>query len=336
MASNRILGAAGMLVACAFVYAAPASAQATRTWVSGVGDDVNPCSRTAPCKTFAGAISKTAAGGEIDCLDPGGFGTLTITKSITIDCSGTFGSTLNSGGINGFVINDSATASPGTVKAVLRGLSINGAGTTPGLNGIRFVSGASLVVENVIIQNSAQTNGFGISFQPSAAARLFLTDVTITGNGSASTGGGVLVQPTGTGSARVQIKSTRIANNGGQAVRVDTTGNTGAGNQVTIADSVLSENVLGLVVVTPAATTTAVVSVFNSTITYNTGTGILANGGTAQVRVSGTEIVGNGSGGVGQGGLFFGSGANIVTYGDNVLFGNSPDGTFSVGPLPKN
>src|SRR4051795_2127947 len=85
--------------------------QATRTWVSGVGDDANPCSRTAPCKTFAGAISKTAAGGEIDCLDPGGFGTVTITKSITIDCDGTFGSILASG-TNGVNVNDSATATP--------------------------------------------------------------------------------------------------------------------------------------------------------------------------------------------------------------------------------
>src|SRR5947199_7476931 len=82
----------------------PAHAQATRTWVSGVGDDANPCSRTAPCKTFPGAISKTAVGGEIDCLDPGGFGTLSITKSITIDCTGTFGSILASG-VNGININ---------------------------------------------------------------------------------------------------------------------------------------------------------------------------------------------------------------------------------------
>src|SRR5262249_58817582 len=82
-----------------------AHAQATRTWISGVGDDVNPCSRTAPCKTFAGAISKTAAGGEINCLDPGGFGSVTITKSITLDCSGTFRSILSSG-TNGINLND--------------------------------------------------------------------------------------------------------------------------------------------------------------------------------------------------------------------------------------
>jgi hypothetical protein len=66
----------------ATLFSVPANAQATRTWVSGVGDDANPCSRTAPCKTFAGAISKTAAGGEINVLDPGGFGAVTITKSI--------------------------------------------------------------------------------------------------------------------------------------------------------------------------------------------------------------------------------------------------------------
>src|SRR4029434_3248024 len=105
-----------------------AQAQATRTWVSGVGDDVNPCSRTAPCKTFAGAISKTAAGGEINCLDPGGFGAVTITKSLTIDCVGTLGSIL-AAGTNGVNINDSLTASPGTIVVNLKNLSIQGAAT---------------------------------------------------------------------------------------------------------------------------------------------------------------------------------------------------------------
>jgi hypothetical protein len=74
---------AAMLVAS--LLSSAAQAQATRTWVSGVGDDANPCSRTAPCKTFAGAISKTAPRGEINALDPGGFGAVTITKAITID-----------------------------------------------------------------------------------------------------------------------------------------------------------------------------------------------------------------------------------------------------------
>ncbi len=81
-----------LIVLGTLAFTSLAHAQASRTWVSGVGDDVNPCSRTAPCKTFAGAISKTAAGGEIDCLDPGGFGAVTITKAITLNCEGTLGS----------------------------------------------------------------------------------------------------------------------------------------------------------------------------------------------------------------------------------------------------
>src|ERR1700760_1054222 len=95
------------LLATTMFCVAPAHAQAPRTWVSGVGDDVNPCSRTAPCKTFAGAISKTAAGGEINCLDPAGYGAVTITKAMTIDCTGTFGSILASG-TNGVIVNAGA------------------------------------------------------------------------------------------------------------------------------------------------------------------------------------------------------------------------------------
>src|SRR6202521_3735936 len=120
-----LLGSALLMLA----FTSVASAQATRTWVSGVGDDANPCSRTAPCKTFAGAISRTAAGGEIDVLDPGGFGFLTITKALTIDGTGTFGSVLASG-VNGITVNAGATDSVN-----LRGLSINGAGQTLGMIG---------------------------------------------------------------------------------------------------------------------------------------------------------------------------------------------------------
>src|SRR5664279_6044141 len=97
--------------------AAPAQAQATRTWVSGVGDDANPCSRTAPCKTFAGAISKTATGGEINVLDPGGFGGVTITKSISIISECIEAGVLVSG-TNGIVVNGAG------VKVLLSGLDI--------------------------------------------------------------------------------------------------------------------------------------------------------------------------------------------------------------------
>src|SRR3954467_14955431 len=116
-------------------------AQATRTWVSGVGDDANPCSRTAPCKTFAGSISKTAVGGEISVLDPGGFGAVTITKSITIDGGkgAGFGSIL-AAGINGIIINAAVTG-----VVTLRNLSIHGAGT--GIVGIRILAAGTVFIE---------------------------------------------------------------------------------------------------------------------------------------------------------------------------------------------
>src|SRR6202790_2170711 len=133
---------ATILVFC--LWSGGAQAQASRTWVSGVGDDANPCSRTAPCKTFAGAISKPASPGEIDCLDPGGFGAVTITKSITIDCRETLGGVLVSG-TSGIVVNDGTFAATVT----LRGLDIDGTGT--GLSGISFVAGRALHVEEVKI-----------------------------------------------------------------------------------------------------------------------------------------------------------------------------------------
>ena len=136
-----------LLSLAVLLVASIANAQATRTWVSGVGDDANPCSRTAPCKTFAGAISKTANVGIINCLDPGGFGAVTITKDITIDCTGTLGSILSSG-VQGVVINALSTH-----NIVLRNLDINGAGTTLGTNGINVIQAKSLTLDHVTIGN---------------------------------------------------------------------------------------------------------------------------------------------------------------------------------------
>src|SRR5919202_5589405 len=134
-----------VLVALALIIPASASAQATRTWVSGVGDDANPCSRTAPCKTFAGAISKTATAGEINCLDPGGFGGVTITKSLTIKCHYTEGGVLVSG-TNAIVVN-----ATNTDKVTLRGLDINGIGNgaQTSLSGIKVLNAARVnIIDN--------------------------------------------------------------------------------------------------------------------------------------------------------------------------------------------
>ena len=152
-----------------------ANAQATRTWVSGVGDDANPCSRTAPCKTFAGAISKTATTGEISVLDPGGFGAINITKSITINGDGTLAGILASL-VNGVIVN--APAASGVVY--LRNLTINGAGN--GLNGIRYLQGKELHVENCAIYgfgNNSAGNGNGIIAALGASGNLFVRNTTI-------------------------------------------------------------------------------------------------------------------------------------------------------------
>jgi len=137
---HTFIGAALLLLAHT------ASAQATRTWVSGVGDDANPCSRTAPGKTFAGAISKTAAGGVIDVLDPGGFGAVTITKSITIDGGSNLAGVLVAG-TNGIVINAAATD-----VVILRNLQFEGVGS--GLSAIKILCAGAVYIENCHI------NGF--------------------------------------------------------------------------------------------------------------------------------------------------------------------------------
>src|SRR5437868_6101546 len=190
--------------------ATPAQAQATRTWVSGVGDDANPCSRTAPCKTFAGAISKTAAGGEINCLDPAGFGAVTVTKSITIDCTGTLGGVLSSS-TTGVIVNGAGAI------VTLRGLSINGGPPTlPGVNGIRFLQGARLSVEDCVIFNAgaAAPNGFGILVNnTSTNVQLNVRNSVIRNNGTASSGGGIGVFPTSTGGARVNIENVQFSGN---------------------------------------------------------------------------------------------------------------------------
>ncbi|MDH2344385.1 right-handed parallel beta-helix repeat-containing protein [Bradyrhizobium sp. SSUT77] len=194
---------AGLLLP--FATSQSAHAQATRTWVSGVGDDVNPCSRTAPCKTFAGAISKTAAGGEINCLDSAGFGTLTITKAISIYCEGTVGGVL-AAGTTGFIVNAAATD-----HVVLRGLDIDGAGT--GIKGVNVLQAASVLIEHCFIRNFNSAGGVGIFVNPSNFnSMLMIRDSVISHNGTAADGAGVQINTNG-GSSRSTINNTAIHKN---------------------------------------------------------------------------------------------------------------------------
>jgi hypothetical protein len=182
-----------------------ASAQATRTWVSGVGDDANPCSRTAPCKTFAGAISKTAEYGEINAIDSGPFGALTIAKSITIDVTSVEGGVLTSSGQNGMTV----VAGTGDT-VVLRGLDIHGAPTAPATcntgHGVRVISAKAVRIEDSRISQQARA----ISVEPTSAADVLVNRVDMANNCA----GGVIVAPGAAGSARVSIANSSITNSG--------------------------------------------------------------------------------------------------------------------------
>ncbi len=317
-----ILGA--LLFCLSFAWTTPAAAQATRTWVSGVGDDVNPCSRTAPCKTFAGAISKTAAGGEINCLDPGGFGAVTITKSLTISCPYTEGGSLAGG--NGITVNLPLA----TDVVFLRGLDIFG--VSPPSNGVRMIGNGTLHIEDCTIRRFNAANSQGISFQPSGSARLFVSNTTIAENGNGATGGGILIQPTGAGgNARVVLRNVRMLNNANNNLMVNLTGNTGAqGVAIVIDQSVMSGANRGLQVLVPPATSGTTIMITNSIVAYNTTNGILADGVGATVQVSGTTITGNGTGVLTQ------NGGGIFSYVDNRLDGNvNSDGTFTLPNLVR-
>jgi hypothetical protein len=290
-----------------------ASAQATRTWVSGVGDDANPCSRTAPCKTFAGAISKTATGGEINCLDPGGFGGVTITKSISIVCDYTEGGVLSAGaGVNGIVINIPVTSS-----VFLSGLDLNGAGNAQ--NGIRIVSGGSVQIRNSIIRNYRATNGLGMSVQPAGVLSLVVANTTISDNGTGATGGGILIQPTGAGgNARVQLEEVDLFGNANNAVFVNTTGNTsGAGIVVDMEDSQISGSTNGVSLLTPVGTNSAVFNLHDSTVFNNPGNALSVNGANSIIRAGGNTITTNGST------TSIAGGGSILSFGDNRTVGNS-------------
>jgi len=290
-----------------------AQAQATRTWVSGVGDDANPCSRTAPCKTFAGAISNTADCGEIDALDPGGFGTITITKGIKIDGgggeAGQVASILAGTGTPGVTINNSSAACP---FDVLRNLDING--VMAGTNGINVLAGGTLALENVDIENFTSNC---VNIAPTTAVGFNAYNT----NFERCTGGGVVINYSGagferavlsnvhiskspsgvglsvTGNARVSVRDCDINNNGGGGVL-----SSGAQSAVQLQHCQISNNqVFGI-----HAAAGGTVSMADNQVIYNNGTGLLAD-----------------------------AGAFILTWQNNWVTGNSPDGSRTSTIVPQ-
>jgi hypothetical protein len=286
-----------------FCIAATANAQATRTWVSGVGDDANPCSRTAPCKTFAGAISKTAEGGEIDVLDPGGFGTVTITKAMTID--GThgsgFGSILNSGNIAGVIVNVTGGTHVNDAVVILRSLSIQAAsqspsGTGSSSNGINILKGNRVFVYDCHIEN-----------QGNAGIRSSLT----------STSGAVFVRDTEFGNVNTAIT---MAATGGTAVlaadNIHVGGNTNGivlsgGSFGIVTNSFFAQNIGGSAIQAGSGTTMTVTHCFF----HSNSTAMNALAGSS-IRANECELYDNSNG-------FAGVASSIITGGNNKLGGNA-------------
>lgn len=313
MNKSKILINAAASLLFFFVAATTANAQATRTWVSGVGDDVNPCSRTAPCKTFAGAISKTATGGEISVLDPGGFGTLNITKSITVDGGGIIGSTL-AAGTTGFIINITNAADT-NARVVLRNLSINGA--TTGTTGIRFLAGNELHVENCVIFgfNTGASTGFGIDFAPAGTGYLFVRNTVVRDNGTNGTGGGIFIRPGVSGAARVTLDGVQMSRNN-YGLRTEDRA------KVTVRNSIAAGNFNNGFIAFSAGVGSNIN--LESTVSANNGSnGVSANGANAIVRLSNTTITDNEARGI-----FTNNSGQVISFSNNRLAGNvTGDGT---------
>jgi hypothetical protein len=264
--------------------AAPAEAQASRTFVSGMGTDGGACTRAVPCKTFAFALTQTNAGGEIDVLDPAGYGAVTITKSISIvnDGVGTAGIKGSSG--NAITINAGAS-----VSVHLRGLTIEGLGS--GLNGILFNTGGSLAVENCVIRDFSN----GINIAPTGSA-------VVTG-----------------------VLSNVITDNNGNGIIVNGTTSTGASLNVTVVDSVSSNNNTGIAAVSTASGAVTLVMVRNSVASYS-GMGLFAQN--AILRVGHSMVTGNTLG------VNVASGGTLFSYGDNDIDGNTTDNTSILTVIP--
>ena len=303
------------LLALLCLPAAPASAQNTRSWVSGVGTDANPCSRTAPCLTFTGAIAKTNAGGEINCLDSGSFGGFNIATSLSIICEGVVGGVLVTGG-DAIIINAGAAD-----VVVLRGLDIEGSGAA--LHGVNFVAGAALHVENCRIRDFSAIFGWGIQFSPGAAAELYVTDTTISHNGLPADGGGIRILATAGTTSKVVINQSNVQNNT-TGIKADGV-NSGAGGviSVTIRDTASVGNTQnGIVGTTNAGGSVAVIMVNRSAASHNAaGFGIIADGPKTFITFGASSIAGNANGvGVSNGGT-------LLSWGTNQIYGNSVDGT---------
>lgn len=294
---------------------APAGAQSTRSFVSGVGDDANSCSRTAPCKTFAGAISslKTFAGGEINCLDSGGFGGVTITVSITISCENVTGGVLVSN-TNGITINGAG------ITVYLRGLDLEGLGLAGSTSG----SGLSIANAAAVYLSQSRIHAFpvyGISVTTASNLLLSVTDTIIADNGNRAvggTGGGIDIAPTGSGTTSVALERVGLFDNT-FGIKSDSTSASGA-ITTSIADSLVNGNTnAGIASFTGTGHVLTMVDF--TTVANNGVNGIRSSGGNAVLLIGSSVVTGNGIGAATA------NSGSISSYKTNQINGNTSDGT---------
>ena len=300
------------------IFSASAPSPSARTWVSAtLGNDANPCTRMSPCLTFAAALAQTTAGGEIDVLDPGDFGPVTITKSVSIygDAPGVAG-LIPSPGTSGIVI------SAGSSDAInLHGLVFDGVNAS-GTSGVVFTSGARLNVNQCVFQGFT-TSGMTLSPGVGGANTALITvqNTTILNNAT-----GILIQPTGGIAANVRLRRLHIDHNSGDGLRVDGTGGSGAIN-VAIADSSANFNA-GNGIDAVSGPGNATVDVMRVVAASNGSAGIQSNqasGGIASVTVGSSLLRKNAIGIQATGG------ASLLSYGNNHVTGNASNGSFTGG-----
>jgi hypothetical protein len=295
---TSLLAIAGALLACG-LSAAPAHALNGRTWVSGHGTDSGACTLALPCKTFAFALTQTAAPGEIDVLDPGAFGKVTITSSISIVNDGVGVAAIGIGS------GDAITINAGPSDSVhLRGLTIEGIGGAS--NGILFNTGGNLEIENCVIRGFANN---GVLIAPTTSSSFSVSN-TIASN--TNSGFGIIVEPTGS-AVVTGVLSKVTADNNSNGIFVEGGFTTGALN-VTIVDSEASNN--SFVGVSADALTSATAVMARNVVASNNKTGLAANNG-AILLVAHSVVTGNGTG-------VFSSGI-LDSYGDNNIDRNTTD-----------
>ncbi|HEX3559076.1 MAG TPA: hypothetical protein VHU19_07720 [Pyrinomonadaceae bacterium] len=314
MSKFRFTVMALTITAITLLASSSAMAQASRTWVSGLGDDANPCSRTAPCKTFAGAISKTAVNGEINCIDPGGFGAVTITKSITIDCHEVFASILNAG-TNGVNIPFDNFTAVGEVRKTVRLRNLNFNGFDSGLRSVAIsgsagTTGTKVIIEDCMMDGNQTSPGRGIEDFRRGGGLLVIKNTSIRGMLSAA----VVVDPTAAGGSssaqvNVSISDSQFCNNGFGI-------NFGSNVKAFVHNAIIAGNVnSGVFAVQNSGGTTEVA--VDSSIVSGNGTGFTASSANTVIRVSNTTAMNNGTLATAAGG------GQVSSYGNNMTGGLS-------------